>query len=190
MFNKKIILASASPRRAEILKMAGIEFDVRASNIEEIVNPKLTPLEIVKDIAAQKTLAIHNPNDESITLGADTIVVLEGHILGKPKNLEEAKLTLRKLSERVHEVITGVAIFKGEEKHVFAESTKVYFNHLSDEQIDYYIKNDRPLDKAGSYAIQEYIGAVGIEKIDGDYYNVVGLPIQRLVSCLSEHFTS
>lgn len=184
MFNKKIILASASPRRAEILKMANIEFEVRASNIEEVMKPDLSPEEIVQDLALQKTAAIHNSADNSITLGADTIVVLNNEILGKPTDLNQAKDTLRKLSGNMHKVITGVAIFNGEQQSVFQETTEVYFNELSDEQIEHYVENYKPLDKAGSYAIQEYIGAVGIAKIVGDYYNVVGLPINRVMRYL------
>lgn len=185
MFNKKIILASASPRRAEILKMANIEFEVNASNIEEIINPSLSAVEIVKDLARQKTAAIHNSVNRDITLGADTIVVLGNKILGKPRDLEEAKSTLKALSGQVHQVITGVAIFNGEEQNIFAVTTEVHFNNLSDEQIEFYVEIYKPLDKAGAYAIQEYIGAVGIEKIVGDYYNVVGLPIQEVIRRLN-----
>ncbi len=186
MFNKKIILASASPRRAELLTLAGIQFEVCASNIEEIIDSNLPPTEIVKDLAAQKSAAVHQKETGQITLGADTIVVLENEILGKPKDLNEAKKMLHKLSGKNHEVITGVAINYGENKNSFAVVTNVFFKELSIEQIDYYVQNFQPIDKAGAYAIQEYIGAVGIEKIEGDYYNVVGLPVQRVVEVLEK----
>lgn len=181
MFTKKIILASASPRRAEILKMANVNFEVRASNIEEIVQPHLSPEEIAQDLAQQKTAVVHNAGDGSITLGADTIVVLENEILGKPNDAAEAKKTLEKLSGKMHCVITGVAIFSGERQMIFADTTEVYFGELSTEQIDFYIEKYQPLDKAGAYAIQEFIGAIGIKKIVGDYYNVVGLPINKVI---------
>lgn len=179
MFNKKIILASQSPRRADLLRLANIDFEQQPTDIEEIVNPNLSPEEVTKDIALQKLNAIQRT--DKIVLASDTIVVLNNEILGKPTNLEDAKQMLKKLSGNMHQVISGVAIGFGEKTLTFAETTKVFFKELSDEDIEFYVSNFKPLDKAGSYAIQEYIGAVGIEKIEGDYYNVMGLPISRVV---------
>ena len=185
MFNKKIILASASPRRAEILKMAGIPFDVHPADVEEIVKEGLTPVEVTLDIAKQKMQAIkaNFPND--IILTSDTIVLLGDEILGKPNGIQGAKEMLQKLSGQMHEVITGVVLAKGNKEKSFAVTTKVFFKELSEASIEYYIETYKPLDKAGSYAIQEYIGAIGIERIEGDYYNVVGLPVSRVVEELS-----
>ena len=188
MFNTKIILASASPRRSELLTLAGIPFDVRASNIEEVVNYNLTPEEIVCDLAKQKAAAVHNEDDNSITLGADTIVLLGNAILGKPIDAADAKNMLQKLSGKMHNVITGVALAKGSTVETFSVTTNVFFKVLSKEQINYYVETFEPMDKAGSYAIQEFIGAIGIEKIEGDYYNVVGLPIQKVYETLNKHF--
>lgn len=188
MFSKKIILASASPRRAELLNLAGVTFDIKISNVDEEVLPTWTAEETVIRLAQKKATAVHDANGDLITVGADTIVVLAGSILGKPNNLIEAKEVLKQLSGKSHEVITGVAICQHHQVEVFAEKSTVYFRTLTEEQIDYYLQNFPPLDKAGAYAIQEYIGAVGIEKIIGDYYNVVGLPVGRLLHCLNTKF--
>lgn len=188
MFNKKIILASASPRRAEILKMAGVSFDVHPANTEEVVRQNIPPQEVVVDIARQKLEAIRLRFPNKIVLTSDTVVVLENEILGKPNGVEGAKEMLRKISGKVHEVITGVLIARDGFERSFSVTTKVFFKELTEEDIMYYIENYKPFDKAGSYAIQEYIGAVGIEKIEGDYYNVVGLPISRVVQELNNFF--
>lgn len=181
MFNKKIILASASPRRAEILTMAGIKFDVYPADVEEVVKDGFAPEEVTIDIAKQKMQAIKSKFPNDIILTSDTIVLLENEILGKPNGFEGAKEMLTKLSAKEHSVITGVVISKGESTKSFSVTTNVFFKELSEAAIDYYIENCQPFDKAGSYAIQEFIGAIGIEKIEGDYYNVVGLPVSRVV---------
>jgi len=185
MFNKKIILGSASPRRAEILKMAGVDFEVHAADVEEIVKPTLSPEEVTIDIAQQKLQAIQEHHRNEIILTSDTVVVIENDILGKPKNADDAKKMLQRLSGKQHSVITGVVLSQADKVKAFSVMTKVFFKELSEQDIDYYIKNYKPFDKAGSYAIQEFIGAIGIEKIEGDYYNVVGLPVSRVVEELS-----
>jgi septum formation protein len=181
MFKEKIILGSASPRRAEILKMAEINFEVHAANVEEIVKPSLSPDEVTIDIARQKMKAIKKHYANKIILTSDTVVVLENDILGKPADAYEAKKMLQRLSGKQHAVITGVVLSKENQEKTFSVTTTVFFKELAESDIDFYIKNYKPFDKAGSYAIQEFIGAIGIEKIEGDYYNVVGLPISRVV---------
>ncbi len=189
MFNKKIILGSTSPRRAEILRMAGVSFDIHPSDAEEVVKKGLSPEEVALDIAKQKMVALkpNFPND--IILTSDTVVVLGEEILGKPTGEDGAKEMLQKISGKTHSVITAVVLVQGEIEKSFAVTTRVFFKELSAESIDYYIKEFQPFDKAGSYAIQEFIGAIGIQKIEGDYYNVVGLPISRVVEELKA-FTS
>ena len=181
---KKIILASGSPRRKQLLEMAEIPFEIMVSNAEETFPSGLTPAQTAIHIAENKTVAVqkslYNSNAQTI-IAADTIVVLDGEILGKPANSEDAIKTLRKLSGKIHKVITGVCILAGQNKILFAEETEVEFCKLSDEQIEYYVSKFKPYDKAGAYAIQEWIGAIGIKSIRGDFYNVMGLPVSRVV---------
>ncbi len=186
MYDQTIILASASPRRAEILRMAGVSFKVHPANIVEVIKEGLAPKEVTLDIAKQKMQASKHSFPNEIILTSDTIVVLGDEILGKPQGVQEALEMLQKLSGQMHEVITGVVLSKGSVQKEFTVSTKVYFKRLSKATIDHYIEQDKPFDKAGSYAIQEFIGAVGIEKIEGDYYNVVGLPISRVIEELQQ----
>jgi len=184
---KKIILASASPRRKQLLEWAEIPFDVKVSNTEEGFPPGLTPEEVaiyiarVKANAVQETLAA-----EEIILAADTIVVIGGHILGKPVHREDAVSMLLALSGEKHKVITGVVIMQGEEEIAFADTTDVEFHDLTEEEIEFYVDKYKPYDKAGAYAIQEWIGVVGIRSINGDFYNVMGLPVSRVVRELAK----
>lgn len=174
-----IILASASPRRTEILELAHIKHIVIPSSCEEIIDETLTPAETVQSLAIQKALDIYKQYPNDIVIGADTIVVIDNQILGKPKNEEEAIAMLSKLSNRTHKVITGVAIYSKDEKIVFAEETLVTFKELTKENILEYIHSENVYDKAGAYAIQG-MSCRYIEKIDGDYYNVMGLPISSV----------
>jgi septum formation protein len=184
---KKIILASASPRRKQLLEWAEIPFDVKVSNTEEWFPPGLAPEEVaiyiarVKANAVQETLAA-----EEIILAADTIVVIGGHILGKPVHREDAVSMLLALSGEKHKVITGVVILQGEEEIAFADTTEVEFHDLTEEEIEFYVDKYKPYDKAGAYAIQEWIGVVGIRSINGDFYNVMGLPVSRVVRELTK----
>lgn len=184
MIKEKIILASQSPRRKEILEMAAIEFDIHLANIDELIDENLSPIENVVSLAKQKAKAVLSHYENKIVLAADTIVLLENEIIGKPKDEKNAFEILKKLSGKKHEVITGVCIARSEKEESFYDITSVYFNQISDEEINFYIKNYKPFDKAGAYAIQEWIGAVAISKIDGCYYNVVGLPISKVVEVL------
>ncbi len=181
---KKVILASQSPRRSQLLQWAEITFDVVIADTDESYPVHLKPAEIATHIAYNKAMAVEkrltNDNDYTI-LAADTIVVLDNKIIGKPSGREEAIQTLLSLSGKVHSVITGVCILAKEKKIIFADETKVEFYELSQSQIEYYIDKYKPYDKAGAYAIQEWIGVTGIRSINGDFYNVMGLPVSRVL---------
>lgn len=184
----KIILASQSIRRSQLLQWAEIPFEVRIANTDESFPGHLSPAEIAMHIAFNKAITVKKNIDNSKAngnvppiLSADTIVVLENKIIGKPSGRDEAIKTLTMLSGKTHSVITGVCILWGEVKIIFADKTLVEFNTLSQEQIEYYVDKYKPYDKAGAYAIQEWIGVTGIRSISGDFYNVMGLPISRVV---------
>lgn len=177
---KNIILASASPRRRELLSLAGIDFTVQTSNAKEETAPGLTPDETVKQLAKIKAYAVAEKNPNKVVIGADTVVAAEGKILGKPKTREEAYDMLKSLSGKTHYVYTGVCILKDNAKTVFAEETEVTFYELSDDEIYAYIDTGDCFDKAGAYGIQSG-GCTLVKKISGDYFNVVGLPVARLV---------
>lgn len=183
----KIILASGSPRRKQLLELAEIQFEVMISETDETYPENLSPSEIAIHIAENKALAVqsnlhsqHN-NDAQSIIAADTIVVLENKIIGKPKGREDAIQILSNLSAKKHKVITGVCILSLKKKNCFAEETEVEFHSLSLSDIEYYVDHYKPYDKAGAYAIQEWIGAIGIKSIKGDFYNVMGLPVSRVV---------
>ncbi|MGE8381506.1 MAG: Maf family protein [Sphingobacterium sp.] len=178
--NKTVILGSQSPRRKQLLSGLGIEFEVEVRETDEYVDPSLSATEAVRQIALQKVKAFADKSD-CLVICADTVVVsTAGEILGKPKTETEAMQTLENLSGRKHLVITAVATQWQGIVHSFVETTTVYFHVLDRDEIDYYVTNFSPLDKAGSYGIQEWIGLIGIEKIEGEYNNVVGLPTARL----------
>lgn len=176
---KKLILASSSPRRKELLSYAQIPFEIVVSHVEEHFNDKNNPNEIVQALALQKAEAVANIlEQDAVVLGADTIVTIDNQILGKPNDENEARIMLGKLSGREHIVYTGVAIVSANESTTFYEETKVQFWELSDEEIDNYIKSGEPFDKAGAYGIQQ-LGSILVKRIEGDYFSVVGLPISR-----------
>jgi len=182
----KYILASASPRRKQLLEWAEIEFDIVIADTDESYPSHLLPQEVAIHIAQQKASAVKEKIDtDSTIIAADTIVVLNNEIIGKPKDRQDAITILSKLSGQVHEVITGVNIASKSEIS-FADVTEVEFHHLSQEQIEFYIDKYKPYDKAGAYAIQEWIGVIGIKRINGDFYNVMGLPVSRVVQALDE----
>ncbi|MFT4203538.1 MAG: Maf family protein [Chitinophagaceae bacterium] len=181
-----IVLASKSPRRKSICELADVPFEVYVIDTDETVNPRLPVEEIPIAIAVDKMNAVKQQfalYDRTI-LAADTIVELDGHVIGKPKDSEAAIATLQFLSGRTHRVITGIALYTPEKTAFFSETTYVTFNILSNEQIAYYVDKYKPYDKAGAYAIQEWIGAVAIKEIKGDFYNVMGLPIQKVLPLL------
>ncbi|MCF8219915.1 MAG: Maf family nucleotide pyrophosphatase [Cryomorphaceae bacterium] len=183
----KIILGSNSPRRKELLAQLGITFEVRSINFEEFVDDKLPYLEIPKDIAQQKLSALsHTKSADELIICADTLVFLEGRPLGKPNSMEEAQEMLTLLSGKTHEVITAVGIAYQDRHLIFDELTTVTFTQLTPEEIAYYINTYAPLDKAGSYGIQEWIGLIGVRRIEGSYSNVMGLPTHRLHRVLQD----
>lgn len=177
----RLILASQSPRRRELLSDAGLEFTL-AERFECDESYPTMPLALVAEyLSRKKSDAYPEPLLEGdILLTADTVVIAEGEILGKPHSREEAVAMLRMLSDATHEVITGVTLRNSRLTRSFSSISKVHFRALSDEEIAYYVDNYRPMDKAGSYGIQEWIGYVGIDHIEGSFYNVMGLPTQRL----------
>lgn len=183
----KIILASQSPRRKQLLEWAEVPFEVVVSDTDERFPPGLTPEEVAIYIARNKALAVQQQRtaDETI-LAADTIVVLGENIIGKPVHREEAISILLALSGETHHVITGVVIRKADQEIAFADITEVEFHDLNLEQIEFYVDKYQPYDKAGAYAIQEWIGVVGIKSVKGDFYNVMGLPVSRVVRQLSQ----
>jgi len=177
---KNIILASKSPRRKELLALLDLEFTVEVCEVDEVFPDNLEVTEVAEYLAKLKSSAFTDIKKEQLIITADTVVVLDEQILGKPKNKIEATTMLQSLSNRSHRVITGVCIKSSGKTISFSNTTKVYFKELRASEIDYYIENYKPFDKAGSYGIQEWIGAIGITKIEGSYFNVVGLPIQEL----------
>jgi len=182
-----MILASASPRRRELLAAAGYTFTIHAPDIDETIAPGTRPVDAARELACQKAEAVAALYPAACVIAADTIVVIDGEILGKPVDEADAARMLRQLSGREHTVITGVCIQKDTRQSAFAEQTQVQFYPLSDDEIARYVATGEPMDKAGAYGIQGR-GAVLVQGIVGDFYNVMGLPIARVVRAL-ENFT-
>ena len=185
-----IILASASPRRKEILENANVKFDVVKSTINEVILDQELPSQVVMRLAFEKCMDIASKNENDLVIGADTIVVLDDIILGKPKDKEDAMSMIKKLSGKTHQVITGISLINlsVNKKIIDYVVSNVKFKDLSEEDIKDYIQTNESLDKAGAYGIQGY-GAILVEEIQGDYFNIVGLPISRLSDLLKKHFS-
>ncbi|MBR8536125.1 septum formation protein Maf [Carboxylicivirga sediminis] len=189
MTNYKLILASQSPRRQELLSHLNIPFDVMVKeDVEETYPDDIPAHEVPLYLARKKALPYETDCKAGhiLVITADTIVCCDEHILGKPADKKEAEKMLQMLSGRAHEVITGVALTSGSKQSVFTVSTKVFFKTLTPQEIDFYIEQYQPFDKAGAYGIQEWIGMIGIERIEGSYFNVVGLPVQKLYNELQK----
>ncbi len=200
----KIILASGSPRRKQLLEWAEVEFDIITRDTPETWPDGMPVPEVPVHIARNKALAVQKAigSDQAspgtpapsfivassvpLIVAADTVVVLDGGIIGKPKDRADAISILSRLAGHRHEVITGVALLKGEDRREFADTTAVWFNDLTRAEIEGYVDRYQPFDKAGAYAIQEWIGVVGIRRIEGDFYNVMGLPVSRVVRAIKE----
>lgn len=182
--NKKIILASKSPRRQELLRLMDLDFRIVLKDVDESYPEGLSPEEIAVYIAKKKAEAFDEMVTDEVVLTADTIVSIGDKILGKPDNEEHAVEMLNMLSGNVHQVITGVCLFYKQEYHTFFDISDVTFRHMSDEEIRHYVSKYKPMDKAGSYGIQEWVGVTGIVKINGSYTNVVGLPTEKLYQAL------
>jgi septum formation protein len=183
---RPLILASQSPRRKILLKQIGMKFRIVPSHISEVMSPSQTPGENAKRIALEKALYVAARLKKGIIIGADTVVVLDHHVLGKPTSREDAKRMLRILSGREHSVFTGFALVDAESKKQIAEveETKVRFRGLEEKEVVEYVDSGSPMDKAGAYGIQDDFGAVFVEKINGCFYNVVGFPLARFYTAL------
>lgn len=177
---KKIILASSSPRRKELLTTAGIEFEIHVKEVDESIPEGTLPADAAVMTAAKKAKAVASDFADCVVIGADTIVVCDDKILGKPHSHEEAVQMLRMLSGREHEVITGVCLIKNEEIRSFAKISRVRFYKLTDDEINAYVATGESMDKAGAYGIQG-LGCTLVESIEGDYFNIVGLPVAAVV---------
>lgn len=184
----RLILASQSPRRSHLLEMAGIPFEVKTMPIDEVFPADMDADEVAPYLAHQKALAaqplLEGPAD--VLLTADSVVILDGLIYGKPADYADAVRILSELSGRVHRVITGVCLMSSTQTRVFSEVSEVHFDPLSRAEIDYYIERCQPYDKAGAYAVQEWIGLCKISRIDGSYSNIMGLPVRRVFQELQD----
>ena len=185
MSDPKVVLASASPRRRELLHLIGIAHDVRPANLDETMRPRETPRRHAERLARDKAIAIAQRDPDLITIGADTIVVIDRNVLGKPVDEADAARMLAMLSGRKHTVITAVAVSRGKELRSAVEEVKVKFRRLTDYEIEAYIATGEPMDKAGAYGIQGF-GATIVERVEGDYFAVMGLPLVRLVGLLRD----
>ena len=168
------------------MEMAELEFDILIADVDETNPPGMPGEQVPEFLARKKADAVSHLVKDAVVIAADTIVLLDHHILGKPTDSDNAFAILKQLSGRMHRVVTGVCIRKGEKEMCFSTTTEVYFRSLTDDQIEHYVSHYKPFDKAGAYAIQEWIGVTGIEKINGDYYNVMGLPIGDVIVALKE----
>lgn len=184
---ERIILASKSPRRRQLLEWAEIPFDVLVKDTNEMYPASLPIDQVPVYIARNKALAVKEElSHDRLILAADTIVVLKDQVIGKPSGKEDAVRTLKSLSGQTHMVITGVVLMKDETEIAFADITEVEFHTLTDQQIKYYVEQYQPYDKAGAYAIQEWIGVTGIKRVHGDFYNVMGLPVSRVIKAIHQ----
>ena len=185
---RKVILASQSPRRRELLAGMGVEFEVMKTDVEETYDPSWSPEEIVMHLSKLKLSPIDMSQytPDTIFITCDTIVVVNGQIIGKPKDEEDAKRMLRMLSGNTHTVYSGLTVASPQKQLTDYRSTDVIFETLSDEMIQYYIDTYQPFDKAGSYGVQEWIGCVGIREVRGSFYNVMGLPTRLLWQMLEQ----
>lgn len=176
-----IILASKSPRRQQLLKSLGVKFSVQTIEVDEVYSENLTKREVPVYLAELKSKPfLDKLTDNDLVITADTVVCLDNQILGKPNNSEDAIEMLQNLSNREHQVITGVCLCSKQKSHSFFSLTNVLFKQLTLDEINYYVSEFKPYDKAGAYGIQEWIGIIGVTHIEGSFYNVMGLPIQKL----------
>ena len=177
---KKLILASNSPRRRELLNGLDLDFEVRVKRGVGEKYPKYIPVDSVPEYISREKAEAYDITDDEILLTADTVVILDGEIMGKPTDAEAARAMLHRLSGHSHHVVTGVTIKTTQRSESFSDVTVVTFRKLTDEEINYYVDRYKPFDKAGSYGVQEWIGYIGVTHIDGSFYNVMGLPVERV----------
>lgn len=183
---KKIILASASPRRQNLLKGLDVDFEIEVRPVDEEFPQQLRREAIAEYLAELKSDGFGEIGEDTILITADTIVWINDGVMNKPEDTADAKRMIQTISGQMHEVFTGVCLRSGEKKRVFSVGSKVYFRELEEAEIDYYLEHYKPFDKAGAYGIQEWIGYVGIDKIEGSYFNVMGLPLKELYEELSQ----
>ena len=188
MVTMKLILSSNSPRRKELLAGLDIPFEVRVIKGIDESFPNDLPTDEIAEFVSKKKAAAYAVAEDEIVITADTIVVLDGEVLGKPRDLDDATAMLRHLSGRTHRVITGVTLKNQVKQTSFSVVSEVTFKSLSDDEISYYVHRYQPLDKAGAYGIQEWIGYVGVTSLSGSYFNVVGFPVQRIYEVLRKEF--
>ena len=182
----KITLGSGSPRRKELLTALGLQFEVKKSDVEETFPEHLSGAEIAEYLVKIKALSFNPPTDNELIITGDTIVCHESRILEKPKDKAEAKQMLKNLSGQQHQVISSYCIYHHSDFEVVSDQTDVHFKTLTDEEIDYYVNNYEIFDKAGAYAIQDWIGKIGVEKINGSFYTVMGMPIHLVYKSLQK----
>jgi len=185
--SNKLILASGSPRRKELLEKLGVEFEVKTIQVEETFSHELRVTEVAEFLAVKKNRANRRARQDEVIITADTVVIHDNQILGKPDNEQDAISTLQKISGKTHKVVTGVCISSPDLEQSFSVTTEVKFRELLAEEIEYYVSAFKPMDKAGSYAIQEWIGLIGVEWIKGSFYNVVGLPVFEVYQTLKRY---
>lgn len=181
MFSKKIILGSASPRRKQLVEQLGFAVEIRKKEVDESYPASIKQHDVPEYLSRMKAEPLKNAITEvEVLLTSDTVVIFNDEILGKPENREEAIHMLQAMSGKMNEVVTGVYLFNPKFEKSFSVSTKVYFKPFTKEEVEYYVDTYKPFDKAGAYGIQEWIGMIGVRKIEGDFYNVMGLPVNRL----------
>ena len=183
-----IVLASKSPRRQELLKGIGVDFMILTKEVDESFPAKLPLIDVAPFLSLKKAKAFEDAElpDNYMVITADTVVIVENEILGKPKDRDDAVRMMNLLSGKVHKVVTGVTVHTKEKTKTFSVISKVTFETLDNQEVDYYIDNFRPYDKAGAYGVQEWIGYIGVSNVEGSYFNVMGLPTQRLYKVLKE----
>jgi septum formation protein len=181
-----LILASTSPRRQQLMRDAGYEFTVRSKNVAEDFPAMMPVAQVPEFLAEKKAEAFRQEIENELVVAADTVVIIDRQILNKPQDEAEAFAMLRQLSGRMHEVITGVCLLSAQKKILFSDRTEVYFKSLTDDEIQFYIRQYQPFDKAGAYGAQEWMGMVGVEKIVGSYFNVMGLPVHKVYEQLTK----
>lgn len=184
---KKLLLASGSPRRKEILSQAGFDFEIEVRPTDEDFPENLQAELVPEFLAKNKAKQFHDVSANKLVICADTVVILDNKILNKPQNKEEAFQMLSDLSGKQHKVVTGVCIKEGDLFHSFSDTAHVFFAELSSQEIDYYIEKYQPFDKAGSYGVQDFIGMIGINRIEGSFYTIMGLPIHKLYIFLKQY---
>jgi septum formation protein len=186
----KLILASQSPRRKDLINQLGFPFKVVKFDFDENYAQDMNRYDVPVFLALNKSKQVPLLNNDEVLITADTVVILNNNIMEKPSSLEEAKQMLHQLSNNIHDVVTGVCLRSNKYTESFSVKSTIHFTELTTQEIDYYVNKYQPLDKAGAYGIQEWIGMIGVKKIIGSYYNVVGLPVHEIYQRLKEKFTN